>query len=162
MKSHEGGYPGTNATRVAIAILLSQAFLAEWLLRKLTLLYDGPGAGLVKCNLMIAGIALIPLFLGIMYVVCRLTSNVLGDIAAVPALIASLLLAGIAEIGYVVVFPVLLAVVFVRRLLAAPEIPSRVKKETVVIVAGALLVMVVIVGMLYLAYQNGRFKGLFI
>lgn len=98
MKSHEGGYPGTNATRVAIAILLSQAFLAEWLMRKLTLLYDGPGAGLVKCNLMIAGIALIPLFLGIMYVVCRLTSNVLGDIAAVPALIASLLLAGIAEI----------------------------------------------------------------
>jgi hypothetical protein len=111
---------------------------------------------------MIACVALLPLILGVVYWLSSVASKYLGDAVMVPGVIASLLLAAIGETAYVVVFPMLLACLFIWRLLAASEIPSRVKKETVLIVTAALAMMLITVGLLYLLYRTGHFKGLFV
>ncbi len=80
----------------------------------------------------------------------------------VPGVIASLRLAAIAENAYLVVFPALLACIFIWRLLVTSEIPSRVKGETFLIVAGALATMLTTIGLLYLLYRTGHFKALFV
>jgi len=124
-------------------------------------MYDGPGAGLVRFNLVIGCLALIPVVLILVLLLAGLGGRVLGDWIMIPGLIATLLLAGIAESPYVVVIPFLLALIFLRRLLRSQEIPPRVKKQTALFVTGALVGMLVSAGLLYLAYRAGHFKGLF-
>jgi hypothetical protein len=126
------------------------------------MLYRGPQSSLVMCNLLVACVALVPLALGVVYWLSSVAGKYLGNAVMVPGVIASLLLAAIGENAYVVVFPVLLGCIFIWCLLAASKIPSRVKKETLLIVAGALATMLITVSLLYLLYRTGHFKGLFV
>lgn len=125
-------------------------------------MYDGPQAGLVRFNLVVGCVALIPVFLGLVLVLAQLTGNFLGDYVMIPALIAAIILGGIGGGGYILAIPYFLfALIFLRRLLRSQEIPPQVRKRTALFVEVALLVMFLSCGLLYLAYRGGRFKGLF-
>jgi hypothetical protein len=126
-------------------------------------MYDGPQAWLVRRNVLIACVALIPTFLEVilwlLFLAGRLLAGTsLGDVAGPPIVIVALMLMPIAEYPYFAAFPFLLACIYLRLLLRSQEIPPRVKKRTALFVTGALLLMFVTVGLLYLQYRSGGFR----
>jgi hypothetical protein len=106
-------------------------------------------------------LALTPVFLFLVILLCAQVSKIFSVDAMLPAMIAILLLWAIAGSPFIVVIPFLFALIFLRRLLQSQEIPIQVKKRTALFVMGALLVMLVSAGLLYLAYRHGQFRGLF-
>jgi flagellar biosynthesis protein FliR len=85
-----------------------------------------------------------------------------GELSAFPAVFGAMLLAAIGENWSVVSIPVLLACLFLHPLLRAPEIPSRVRVRTALLVTVALLILLVNVGVLSWQYRQGAFNGLFL
>ncbi len=126
-------------------------------------MYDGPQAWLVRRNVLIACVALVPTFLTIMLWLLVLAGRLLagtslGDAAALPGAIVALMLIPIAGFPYLAAFPFLLACIYLRLLLRSQEIPPLVKKRTALFVTAALLLMFVTVGLLYLQFRSGGFK----
>jgi uncharacterized membrane protein (GlpM family) len=117
-------------------------------------MYDGPQAWLVRRNILIACVALVPTFL----VILAYISALVGGAAALVGAIAVLMLMPIAGFPYFAAFPLLLACVYLRLLLRSGEVPPWVKKRTLLFVTGALALMLITVGFLYFQYRSGGFK----
>jgi len=117
---------------------------------------------LVWLNLLVACVALLPSFLECsLWLLHESHGYPLGELAAFPQVFGAMLLGAIGQNWYVACFPVLLACLLVPRLLRAPEIPSQVRMRTALIVAAAITIMLLNVGLLYLQYRHGRFDFLF-
>lgn len=126
-------------------------------------MYDGPQAWLVRRNVLIACVALIPPFLEVILWMSMLAGRLLagtslGEVTQLPVAIVALILLPIAGFPYFAAFLFLLACIYLRLLLRSQEIPLRVKKRTAIFVTGALLLMFVTVGLIYLQYRPGGFR----
>jgi hypothetical protein len=122
-------------------------------------MYDGPQAWLVRRNVLIACVALIPTFLEVILWLLGLAGRLLalGDVAGLPIAIIALVLP-MAGFPYFAAFLFLLACIYLYLLLRSPEIPPRVKKRTAILVTGALLLLFVTDGVIYLQYRPGGFR----
>jgi hypothetical protein len=100
---------------------------------KAALRYDGPNASLVPRSLRLAGVALIPAVLWIVYLFFTMIGNLFGfggDFASI-------------------------SVVLVRRVSQDPEIPLEVKTGTVGIVTIAFVSMLLVIGLWYSQTSRG-------
>jgi len=122
-----------------------------------SLKYDGPGARLVRLNLLVALLALVPVILEVLLIAAK-SAKLDGDVVMIPAVIVGFMLAAIGEAPFLVCFPILFACLFGHRLLQDPEIPPHVKKTTFLFVGTALVIMLAHAGILYLQYRHGRFR----
>jgi hypothetical protein len=123
-----------------------------------TVTYDGPGARLVRLNLLVALFALVPAISDIFVYFAFWSARLFGDAVMIPAVIAGFLLAAIGGAPFLVCFPILLACLFGHRLLRNPEIPQPVKKATFLFVGTALVIMLAHAALLYLQSRHGRFR----
>jgi hypothetical protein len=126
-------------------------------------MYDGPQAWLVRRNVLIACVALIPTFLEailcLLFLAGRLMAGTsLGDVAGLPAAIIAVMLLPIAGFPYFAAFLSLLACIYLCLLLRSQEIPPRVKKRTAIFVTGALLLLFVTDGLIHLQSRPGGFR----
>jgi hypothetical protein len=122
-----------------------------------SLKYDGPGARLVRLNLLVALLALAPAILQVLLIAAG-SAKLDGDVVMIPAVIIGLMLAAIGGAPFLVCFPILLACLFGHRLLLDPEIPPPVKKTTLLFVGAALVIMLAHAAVLYVQYRHGRFR----
>jgi hypothetical protein len=122
------------------------------------LTYDGPGAGLVRLNLLAALFALVPVMSDVFVHFAFWSARLFGDAVMIPAVVAGFLLAAIGGAPFLVCFPILFACLFGRRLLQDPEIPPSVKKTTFQVVGAALVIMLAHAAVLYLENRHGRFR----
>jgi|SRR5579871_663191 len=123
--------------------------------------YEGPGERLVRLNLFLAGAAIFPAVLEGVIILSSFVGRFI-DIANLPGLIAGLLLAGVAENPIVLVFPILIGTILIPSLWRDPEIPSSVRRGTVMIVMAAFGVMLLHAVVLSMEHRHGRFRGLFL
>jgi hypothetical protein len=127
----------------------------------MSLLYRGPRTGLVRCNLAVAVIALIPPFLEFSLWLLRVGADrPLGQLAAFPEVFGAMLIGTIGANWYVALLPMVLACIFVPRLLRAVEVSSRVRTGTTLLVVSALVLMLANVALLSWQYRHGAFKFL--
>ena len=125
-------------------------------------MYDGPHAWLVRRNVLIACVALVPTFLEVILYLLALAGRLLagaslGDVVGLPLAIIGLLLPTVG-FPYFAAFLFLLACIYLCLLLRSQEIPPRVKKRTAIFVTGALLLLFVTDGLIYLQYRPGGFR----
>lgn len=123
-------------------------------------MYDGPEAWLVRRNVLVACVALVPTFLEAVLLLSSLAGRLfgggpLGDVVTIPGAIAALMLIPIGGAPYLAFFPFLLACLYLSLLLRSPEIPRPVKKRTFMLVTGALLIMFVTVILAYYLQYRG-------
>jgi hypothetical protein len=125
-------------------------------------LYRGPRAWLVWLNLLVACAALLPTFLEcFLWLLHESHGAPFGQLAAFPQVFGAMLLGAVGENWYIASIPVVLACFLVPLLLRAPEIPSRVRTRTALVVMVALTMMLVNVGVLNWQYRHGQFDFLF-
>jgi hypothetical protein len=122
--------------------------------------YDGANASLLRMNLLLAGVAVVPALLEIIVILSNLAGRVI-DIANLLGLIAGIILAGEAEAPLILVFPILIAGIYGPRLWRDPDIPVRVRRDGCAILGGALSIMILHGIMLSMEAHHGRFRGLF-
>ena len=114
-------------------------------------------------NLLVAGAALLPTFVECCLWLLRIGAwRLFGGLAAFPAVFGAVFLAATGENWSIVGIPVLLACLSLYRLLRAPEIPSRVRMRTALLVTVSFLILFVNVAVLNWQYRHGVFKGLFL
>ena len=103
-------------------------------------MYDGPKAWLVRRNVLVACVVLVPTFLEVILWLLALAGRLLalGDLG-LPVAIIALMFMPIAAYPYFAAFPFLFACIYLWLLLRSQEIPPRVKRRTALFAAGALL-----------------------
>ena len=126
-------------------------------------MYEGPQSWLVRRNVVIACVSLIPTFLELVLWLLLLAAKLLpgtlsGDIVGLPFVIIAFTLEPIATYPYFAAFPFVLACIYLTVVLRSQEIPQRIKKRTALLAMGAQLIMFVTVGLLHLQYRRGGFK----
>jgi hypothetical protein len=122
------------------------------------LTYDGPGAWLVRMNLLAALFALAPAIGQVFAAFAVWSSRSLGDAIMIPAVILSFAFIAIGTYPFLVCFPILFASLFGHRLLRNPDVPSPVKNTTFLCLGAALLIMLVHAVFLHLLYLHGHFR----
>jgi hypothetical protein len=131
-------------------------------MRKIGLLYVGPGAWLVGLNLLICWAALVPCFLEGLSLLSVISIRYIGGFSILSAMFALIVLAAIGKARYVVCAPVLLpACTLLPALLLHSKIPWKVKLVTLAVELSALAILLRTVRPLILQYHQGQFKGLF-
>jgi hypothetical protein len=119
--------------------------------------YNGPGAWLVRLNLLIGCAALTPAGLFCFFAILHESGKLIGDSVMVPEGLTLLLLGGIAEAGYAFCLPVLLpACVLLPALARSRDVPAPVRKFTAVAVSAALLVMIATITVFHLGYKRAQ------
>lgn len=116
--------------------------------------YDSPNAPLVRPNLWVAGVALLPALLFAVYFFFSLLSR-LFTYNSVVAAIFGLRLFALGGLWFVTFIPLLLGGVYLRRLFEDAEIPAEVKPKTAALAAVAMTMMVLAMGFCYAASGRG-------
>lgn len=112
--------------------------------------YDGPNAPLLRPNLWVAGVALLPALLFAVYFFFSLLSR-LFTYHSVVAAISGLRLFALGGLWFVTFIPLLLGGVYLRRLCQDAEIRAEVKLKTAAVAAVAMTMMVLAMGFYYAA-----------
>jgi hypothetical protein len=125
-------------------------------------MYDGPQAWLVRRNVLIGCVALVPTFLEVILflslpVARLLAATWISDGIGLTDAIIGLFLP-VVGFPYFAAFLFLLACIYLWLLLRSQEIPPRVKKRTAIFVMGAQLLLFATDGLIYLQNRPGGFR----